>query len=438
MSASLTHVLPGPRRIVPWIVAPTLFVGLLACSGESASVDAGSEPEGGPVGHDGGTSDAGVDRLSFHFEEIALEGEPMAITEIRFLPGSSDFLLAEKTGRVTHYRLEGDQAVRLGTFDVPEVDDFHDCGLIAIAFDPDFTSNKFVYFGHCIDPDWSRISRLVFDPDAYDGIADTAQEIIRVGMDDAPNAWHNIGSIGFDEQGRLWALVGDKNERLEAQDPSNPLGGVIRINPVREPDEGGYEAVAENPFFSVTGYDPNLVAYGLRSPWRGHFDDRGNLWVGDVGGIEEEVNVLQAFDGSNFGWPVQDGPCEHAECEAFREPLIRYDREPDHPFLLEDLDTAATSRRAIWVGLVYRDNDLDRYDGRFTDKLVYGDFCAGWVRATAIDDQGQLVYEAMAGNLQGVTSWDQALDGYAYVSTYGTCRTGPYQPGKVYRAVLAQ
>jgi glucose/arabinose dehydrogenase len=377
--------------------------------------------------------------LKLAFEEIALETAPRALTELRFIPGTNEFLLMEKPGTVLHYRLEGNTALHLGGFVLAGVDDYHDCGLISLAFDPDFASNGYVYFGYCMNRDFSVISRHVFDAADYGSIEATAAEVIRVGMDDAPNAWHNIGSIGFDAEGYLWALFGEKNDGPQAQDRTNNLGAVIRIDPRKGPDESGYQAVPSNPFAMVTqdgGVSPDIVAHGLRSPWRGHLDSRGALWIGDVGGQREEVNRLPRFDGSNFGWPVQDATCTAPECSTFREPLITWTRAANHPFLLEDPDTAPTTRRVVWVGLEYRSTASDPYEGRFTGRLVYGDFCAGWVRAAGVDAEGRLVYDAFAGHLDGVTSWDQAADGFAYVATYGNCHATPYRPGKVFRAVL--
>lgn len=399
-----------------------------------ASRPDGSVPDGS-VGLPDADAPSEKRPLKLRFETIELEGDPKALTELRFIPGSDEFLLLQKVGTVRHYRLNGDSAELLGEFMVPSVEDHHDCGLISMAFDPEFETNGYVYFGYCEDRDWSAVTRHVFEETDYTKIGTTRTPVLRVGMDDAPNAWHNVGSIGFDADGHLWALFGEKNADTQAQDRSNDLGGVVRVEPNREPDGMGYSTVMSNPFAGMPELSNNLVAYGLRTPWRGHMDTRGRLWIGDVGGNQEEVNILDAFDGRNFGWPTQNGPCTEG-CDGFEDPILHWGTDAAHPYVLDDPDTEPTTRRSVWVGLEYRGIGGDRYDGRFDDRMVYGDFCAGWVRAASVGSAGKLTYDELAGHVQGVTSWDEAADGYAYLVTYGNCHTGPYKPGAMYRAVL--
>jgi hypothetical protein len=64
-------------------------------------------------------SEADTSANRFSFEPIALEGEPLAITEMRFIPGAADeFLLLEKPGTIRHYRLTGSSASLLGSYRV--------------------------------------------------------------------------------------------------------------------------------------------------------------------------------------------------------------------------------------------------------------------------------------------------------------------------------
>jgi glucose/arabinose dehydrogenase len=428
---------PPPPHPAALRRASGLLVLMLAagCGGETtATFDAGvldATPNDAP---DAGPEDA---PLALSFEPIELEGEPHAVTSFRFLPGSLELVLLEKDGVVAHYRVEGDQARRLGDFTVPEVFAGADCGLISAAFDPDYADNGYLYLGSCVSLEHSRITRHVFDPDDYAAATESTVEILRLGDEEAYRAWHNIGSIGFDEQGYLWALMGDKQLPATAQQLENELGAVVRIIPSRTPDVGGFEPAPDNPFANEPDASAAIWAYGLRSPWTGHLDAEGRLWVGDVGESgAEEVNLVSPGGGENFGWPLWEGPCEDA-CDGLADPVVYWDREPDHLYVLEDPDTAPTTRRAGWVGLSYRDRGNDRYQGRFTGRLVFGDFCTGWVRALLLDADGLLLEDRAVGNLIGVSAWDQGPDGYAYVSTYGSALAFPYRPGGLWRAVLA-
>jgi len=365
-----------------------------------------------------GSADAGLDAARddaatylLGWEEIALAGAPVAVTEVRFVPGTADeLLLLEKDGRVTHHRLAGSATELLGEFTV-QVDALSDCGLISLAFAPDFATSRAFYLGYCSSPTHSRISRHVLGDAGAAGV-----EVVTVGHDAAPAAWHNVGSIGFDGDGVMWALFGDKALTASAQDHASPLGALVRLG------DGGVQ----------------IMAKGLRSPWRGTRDRRGRYVIGDVGSaIWEEIDVLTA-PGQNFGWPAYEGPCAaDGGCDA-TAPIVAWDRSAQHPFAVEDPHTAPTSRRVVWVGPEVAARGTERYAGALVDRVLYGDFCAGWVRALALDDDGGLAGDRLVAHLEGVTSVDQAPDGWVYAATYGSCFTFPYQAGKLHRLVPRQ
>lgn len=397
--------------------------GMNDASRDSAAVDASG---------DAATPPAFTPRLTF--ETITLDGAPEALTEFKFIPGTSEFLMLLKSGEVLHYSLAGNVATQLGSFTIDSVDDQSDCGLISLAFDPDFESNRLVYFAYCDSHDYSRISRHVFDGDDYSTIASTGTLVIRVGMDGAPEAWHNVGSIGFDEDGHMWAIFGEKatgrDHGAPAQRLDSNLGKVLRFDPNRVGE--GYTAVATNPFVGRLDANPEVAALGLRSPWRGALDSRGRLWVGDVGpDVTEEVNVID-FTGKNYGWPTWQGPCE-SNCDGLTDPVIHWNRSSEHPYSLDDEEVEATSRRVVWVGLEYRGGENDRYAGSLTRRMIVGDFCGGFLRAVEVDDGGDVVFNEHVGHLEGVTAMDVGPDGYVYVSSYGNCLTWPYQPGSFLR-----
>src|SRR5690606_7782059 len=129
----------------------------------------------------------------------------------------------------------------------------------------------------------------------------------------ATRPWHNVGWMDFapsaegDEQ-PLYVLFGDKVRGETAQDTSTLLGAVARILPDRG-EKGGYLSAKGNPGETDGAIHPASYAWGLRSPWRGGFDQHGRVVIGDVGLFDyEEVDVLDA-PGANFGWPEAEGPC---------------------------------------------------------------------------------------------------------------------------------
>jgi hypothetical protein len=373
--------------------------------------------------------------LVFRFEQIQLENAPEAITEIAFVPGANELLVLNKTHTVHHYRLDdgATSASMLGSFEVPGVDETADCGLLSIAFDPGFVTNRLVYFGACDSPTHSRITRHELDRTDYESVGRTTSLVIRVGSDSAEKAWHNVGSMGFDPDGNLWALFGDKVTAADSQDLTTALGKAIRITPDRI--AAGFQPAPANPFYGMTDRDESIVAIGFRSPWRGALDDKGRLWVGDVGNTEfEEVNVSR-FAAENFGNSIAEGPCL-ASCEGLADPITYWGRESDHRYVIEDPLVIPAVRRSVWVGGVYpRTVAVDRYAGRMFDRVLVGDFAGGWIRLLGLDDTDALVYDKAAGHLEAASSWSVGPDGYLYASSYGSALAWPYKTGAVYRAI---
>lgn len=426
-----------------WMIASlcsTLSLGAIACSDDHDTTKPQNNTENNQADMRPDLEpDPNVLPAKLRFTEVSLGEEVTAMTELKFIPGTSRFLILRKTGEVLLFELESTgQAKRLGRFEVPGVFDEADCGLISAAFDPDFAQNKFVYFGYCTGIGENAISRHVLDPEALEQVGPSGKLIIEAQAVDAEKAWHNVGSMAFDAQGYLWGLFGENALQDPAQDPANTLGSLVRIKPNRSPDGQGYEPAPDNPFVGQAGKSDAVYALGLRSPWRGHLDSQGRFWIGDVGAAEiEEINIVTK-PGQNFGWPKSEGPCKRG-CEGQTDPLIHWNRSLEHPFAFDDDQTAPTTRRAVWVGVEHRPaSAVDPYQGRLKGKVLYGDFCTGWVRTAIANDRGALSYDANVGHLEGVVSWDQGPQDHLYVVTYGNCFTFPYKPGKLYRAELVE
>ena len=101
------------------------------------------------------------------------------------------------------------------------------------------------------------------------------------------------GDIAFGPGGRLYASFGFGGDGEASQDPATLAGKVVRLNPrAREPV-------------------PEIVASGLRVPWRISVDRRRRrLVVADVGESRFEELNLVPLDGPqppNFGWPFFEG-----------------------------------------------------------------------------------------------------------------------------------
>jgi glucose/arabinose dehydrogenase len=403
---------------------------------------------------DAGPLDAGrpaLPRLNFERVELELDETTTAghqhVTTFAFIPGTNDLLLSELHGDVYHYRIADGVGTLLGHFTLaehvyPQAPDFEgDCGLISLAFDPSFEDNGFLYVGACLDPSSSGILRLSFDPGEYDAIATSAVIIMRESREGSLPI-HNVGQLGFDLDGYLWALYGDRDNPEAARDRHNNLGSLVRIEPSRALDGEGYVPAPGNPYIgNPDGWSEAIYAYGFRSPWTGHIDALGRWWVGDVGtappGAVEEINVVTA-PGDFFGWPAVEGPCE-GECEGLVDPVRHWDHGSDHPFVAEMVSPYPSPSRVAWVGVEYRGRGNDPYDGALTGRMLYGEMCVGFVRAMELDAMGEVLTDGPVGELPKISAWDQGADGYLYASTYGACeasRSVVDIPAGLWRAVL--
>ncbi|MEW2916262.1 PQQ-dependent sugar dehydrogenase [Ruegeria sp. ANG10] len=98
------------------------------------------------------------------------------------------------------------------------------------------------------------------------------------------------------KDGTLFVTIGDRGERLKAQDRSNHNGTVIRVN--RDGSIPG-----DNPFVQESSVRPEIWSYGHRNPQGAGLDGRGRLWISEHGAKGgDEVNLVQP--GLNYGWPV--------------------------------------------------------------------------------------------------------------------------------------
>jgi hypothetical protein len=122
----------------------------------------------------------------------------------------------------------------------------------------------------------------------------------------------------------------------------------------------GYVSPPDNPFVGVAGLD-EIVALGLRNPWRNGFDSlTGDLYLADVGAVsQEEVTYIPAGGviGLNFGWPCVEGTlCRNmpAPCTCTTPPMT----PPIHAY-------GRTDGRTIIGGPVYRGSAIPRWRGRY-------------------------------------------------------------------------
>ena len=312
-------------------------------------------------------------------------------------PGTDRLFVVEQTGRIV---IVDNGAV----LDEPYIDLAEDIttegleqGLLGFALHPDYANNgrSFVYF-----TDTAGNSRLLEYSRSSITSAQFEKTVLR---QDQPHQYHNGGQLIFGPDGYLYLTFGDgggiSDQFQNAQNADTLLGGIVRL----DIDSGDpYTIPPDNPF-AQGGGAPELFLMGLRNPWRIAFDAATDeLYVTDVGQDGwEEVNVLalSTAGGTNFGWPIVEGPqCYEAEsCD--RTGLA----EPTIPIFHEYICS-------LIGGPVYFGDALPELWGHY----VYGDFCIGWVRTLKMVD-GQAT--------QG-RSWENDLGRLGMITSFGVDSNG--------------
>ena len=284
-------------------------------------------------------------------------------------------------------------------------------GLLGLAFHPDFAANGRVFVHYTDLGGRTVLSELSADPAA--ARVDPATEVVLLTLDQ-PYANHNGGDIAFGPDGHLYLALGDGGsggDPLNAgQDLGTWLGAILRLD-VDAGGPGTYRAPADNPFVGVAGARPEIWAYGLRNPWRIHFDARsGDLWIADVGqNAVEEVNLQPATSrgGENYGWRVVEGdrcfdPPQGCDLRAFVAPVITYTH-------------ASGWGRSITGGVVPYGDAAPSLRGRY----LFGDFVSG--RVFVADGSAAAGFRAseLLRPGFGIATFglDAALD--AYLADYG-------------------
>lgn len=200
-------------------------------------------------------------------------------------------------------------------------------GLLGLAFDPNFTTNRRFYVnftnpsGHTVVARFkvSESNPLVADPNSrFDfrwGGPTGNRWIVQ------PFSNHNGGNLMFGPDGYLYIGLGDGGSAGDpgnrAQDPNTWLGKMLRIDVnVPDSDPEGYVVPPDNPFLDGDPIYalPEIWAFGLRNPWRYSFDDprfggTGAMYIADVGQNNwEEVDYEPAgAGGRNYGWRNYEG-----------------------------------------------------------------------------------------------------------------------------------
>lgn len=312
---------------------------------------------------------------------------------IAFLPDNR-LLITERVGnlRILDTTQENPSEPLQGT---PEVFAVGQGGMLDVALDPDFEQNNYVY--------------LTFSEPGADSTATTAlgrgileenalrdfEVIFRMEpMLEGPN--HFGGRIVFTPEGQILLTLAERFKGDPAQDLSNHLGTVVRINKDGStPDD--------NPFVGQQDARDEIWSYGHRNIESAAIDPKtGKLWVAEMGPMGgDEFNQPEA--GENYGWPLVSWG-RHYDGEDIPDPTTRP----------EFKDAVITWTPTISPsGMIFYDGDM--YPEWKDHAIIGGLTSSGLVIVKVTDDKAEEVERVpLAARIRDVA---QSPDGSIIVIT---------------------
>ncbi|MDW9534052.1 PQQ-dependent sugar dehydrogenase [Sinorhizobium meliloti] len=205
-----------------------------------------------------------------------------------------DMLVTERPGRLRLVSAEG--AVGEPIEGVPDVFAQGQGGLLDVALDPDFATNRTVYLSFAEEREGgaaTSVGRGRLNDDAT-ALSDFT---IIFRQEPAASGENHFGSrLAFAPDGKLFITLGERFDMQEAQDPANHLGTIVRLNPDGSiPDD--------NPFVGREGAD-EIWSYGHRNVQSAAIHPETDvLWTAEMGPMGgDELNIPEA--GKNYGWPA--------------------------------------------------------------------------------------------------------------------------------------
>ena len=214
-----------------------------------------------------------------------------------FLPDGR-MLVTERPGRLRVVTPTGTLSPALTG--VPAVAASGQGGLLDVALDPQFVTNRWVYISYAEPGDGGNVAGTAVARGKLNAAA-TGLDETTVIYRQAPkvSGGSHFGSrLVFARDGSLFITQGDRgSQRNRVQDLSTGFGKIVRITP-----DG--TVPSDNPFVGQGSAQPTTWSYGHRNPQGAALHpETGQLWTiehGARGG--DELNHPEA--GKNYGWPV--------------------------------------------------------------------------------------------------------------------------------------
>lgn len=221
-------------------------------------------------------------------------GSPFAIVAMP----DGRLMVTVKSGYMEIHDKNGTLVKKITGF--PEVAYAGQGGLLDVAFDPKFASNKTIYWSFSQNYPPGNLT-AVAKGTLNEAAGKVENPVVIFQATPALNSSLHFGSrLVFDKNGYLFVSAGERSileGRAQAQKLEAGLGKVFRITTDGKPAPG-------NPFIKTSGAKPEIYSYGHRNPQGLDINPvTGELWEAEFGPRGgDEVNIIRA--GKDYGWPI--------------------------------------------------------------------------------------------------------------------------------------
>lgn len=266
--------------------------------------------------------------MPFAAEKVAVFNEPWAIA---FAPGTGVLFVTEKAGTI---KVVDTATGSVGTVSgAPTVDFGGQGGLGDVAFLPAEASatlgRRTIYLSWAeageADTRGAVVGKGTLVCSATTTCAIEGLNVIWRQTPKVTGRGHYSHRITFSPDGKyLYVASGERQKMQPAQDTTNTLGTIVRLNLDGTPAAG-------NPMADKGGVTAEIWSYGHRNILGMDWDAEGRLWEvehGPAGG--DELNLVKPA--ANYGWPVRsngdhyngDPIPDHAADDGFAQPATSW------------------------------------------------------------------------------------------------------------------
>ena len=182
---------------------------------------------------------------------------------------------------------------------VPQVAYAGQGGLGDIVLHPQYEENHWIYLSYAEQDQGGNRGAVVVRAQLRSASATPKLENLEVIWRQTPKvtgSGHYSHRLAFSPDGHLFITSGERQKQTPAQDWTNNLGKVIRINA-----EGSVPP--DNPFQDKGEIAKTFWSIGHRNLLGIAFDRQGQMWTHEMGPRDgDEFNLI--IGGDNYGWPI--------------------------------------------------------------------------------------------------------------------------------------